>query len=49
MAAYNDLMIRRQPLAAALWPTAVLFAHGAVYLAAGLVLFTRRSSGRGFR
>ena len=42
MAAYNDLMIRRQPLAAALRPTAVLFAFGLAYLALGLALFRRR-------
>jgi ABC-type multidrug transport system permease subunit len=42
MAAYNDLMIRRQAFAAALRPTAVLFAHGAVYLAIGLWLFARQ-------
>jgi ABC-type multidrug transport system permease subunit len=42
MAAYNDLMIRRQGFTAALRPTAVLLAHGAVYLAIGLWLFVRR-------
>ncbi|MCC6849722.1 MAG: ABC transporter permease [Deltaproteobacteria bacterium] len=42
MAAYNDLMIRRQPLAAALLPTGVLIAHGLAYLAVGLALFRRR-------
>jgi ABC-type multidrug transport system permease subunit len=42
MAAYNDLMIRRQPLAAALWPTAVLFGFGFGYLVLGLWLFRRR-------
>lgn len=43
MAAYNDLMIRRQPLTAALVPTLVLFAHGFAYLVVGLALFRRRS------
>jgi ABC-type multidrug transport system permease subunit len=43
MAAYNDLMIRRQPIAAALWPTAVLVAYGLVYLVLGLALFRRRA------
>jgi ABC-type multidrug transport system permease subunit len=42
MAAYNDLMIRRQPLAAALRPTAVLFGFGFGFLALGLWLFRRR-------
>jgi ABC-type multidrug transport system permease subunit len=42
MAAYNDLMIRRQAFAAALRPTAVLLAHAAVYLAVGLWLFARQ-------
>jgi ABC-type Na+ efflux pump permease subunit len=42
MAAYNDLMIRRQTFVAALRPTAVLLAHGVVYLAIGLWLFGRR-------
>ncbi|MEA2627144.1 MAG: linearmycin/streptolysin transport system permease protein [Candidatus Binatota bacterium] len=41
MSAYNDLMIRRQTVEAALMPTAVLFAYGALYLAVGLVLFRR--------
>jgi len=42
MEAYNDLMIRRQPVGAVLGATAVLLAHGAVYLAVGLLLFRRR-------
>ena len=42
MEAYNDLMIRRQPAGAALGATAVLLAHGGVYLAVGLLLFRRR-------
>jgi ABC-2 type transport system permease protein len=45
MEAYNDLMIRRQPVGAVLVATAVLFAYGAAYLALGLVLF-RRLAGR---
>ncbi len=44
MAAFNDLMIRRQPLVAALRPTAVLLAHGCVYLAVGLALFRRKNA-----
>jgi ABC-2 type transport system permease protein len=43
MAAYNDLMIRQEPVAAALRPTAVLYAFGSLYLALGLALFRRRS------
>lgn len=42
MAAYNDLMIRRQPSASALVPTLVLLAHGLGYLALGLALFRRQ-------
>jgi len=42
MAAYNDLMIRRQTLTAALLPTAVLFSYGALYLAGGVWLFHRQ-------
>jgi len=42
MAAYNDLMIRRQGVVAALWPTTVLFAHGGIYLAVGLWLLRRQ-------
>jgi ABC-type multidrug transport system permease subunit len=42
MAAFNDLMIRRQPIAAALRPTGVLVAYGLAYLAVGLALFRRR-------
>lgn len=42
MAAYNDLMIRRQGIEAALRPTAVLLGYGFLYLAAGLWLFRRR-------
>lgn len=43
MAAYNDLMIRRQTFEVALRPTAVLFAYGLAYLAIGLALFRRRA------
>ncbi len=43
MAAFNDLMIRRQPVAAALRPTIVLIAHGVAYLAIGLALFRRHA------
>jgi ABC-type multidrug transport system permease subunit len=46
MAAYNDLMIRREGVAAALRPTAVLVAHGVAYLLIGLALFRRRAIGR---
>jgi ABC-2 type transport system permease protein len=44
MEAFNDLMIRRQPLAAALRPTAVLVAYGLAYLGVGLWLFQRRTA-----
>jgi hypothetical protein len=36
-------MIRRRPVGAALQPTAVLFAFGALYLAIGLALFRRHT------
>jgi ABC-type multidrug transport system permease subunit len=42
MSAYNDLMIRRQGVVAVLWPTTVLFAHGGIYLTAGLFLLRRQ-------
>jgi ABC-type multidrug transport system permease subunit len=42
MAAYNDLMIRRQGVVAVAWPTIVLFAHGGVYLVTGLWLLRRQ-------
>jgi hypothetical protein len=45
MEAFNDLMIRRLPLGAALRPTAVMAAFGMTYLAAGLFLFGRRVRG----
>jgi ABC-type multidrug transport system permease subunit len=41
MAAYNDLMIRRQSVTAVLRPTAVLIAFGLAYLMVGLALFRR--------
>src|SRR5262249_36902046 len=47
MAAFNDLMIRRQTVAAVLFPTAVLFAHGLGYPAAGLLLFRRNLTAKG--
>ncbi len=43
MAAFNDLMIRRQAIESVLRPTAVLFAFGALYLAVGIVLFRRHA------
>jgi ABC-type multidrug transport system permease subunit len=42
MAAYNDLMIRRQGVQAAFWPTTILFGYASLYLVAGLWLFRRR-------
>ena len=42
MAAFNDLMIRRQPASAVLEATAVLLAFGGCYLALGLLLFQRQ-------
>jgi len=42
MEAFNDLMIRSRPAAAAYLPTAVLVAYGVGYLALGLLLFRRR-------
>jgi ABC-2 type transport system permease protein len=47
MAAFNDLMIRRQPVAAVLRPTAILFVYGAAYLAIGLALFRRQLDATG--
>jgi ABC-type multidrug transport system permease subunit len=44
MAAFNDLMIRRQTVAAAVRPTAVLFGYGLVYLAVGIVAFRQHRS-----
>ncbi|HZR80741.1 MAG TPA: ABC transporter permease [Candidatus Binatia bacterium] len=43
MAAFNDLMIRRQGAAAALRPTLVLLAFGTTFLVLGVPLFVRRS------
>jgi ABC-2 type transport system permease protein len=42
MDAFNDLMIRRRTFEAALRPTAVMLAYGALYLIGGLALFSRR-------
>lgn len=42
MDAFNDLMIRRRGLEAALRPTAVMLGYGLAYLAAGVLLFRRR-------
>jgi ABC-2 type transport system permease protein len=42
MEAFNDLMIRRRGLDAALRPTAVLLGYGALYLGIGLALFRAR-------
>lgn len=47
MAAFNDLMIRRQPAETVFGATGVLFGHGLVYLVTGLLLFGRRSVDRG--
>ena len=47
MDAFNDLMIRRRTIAAALRPTAVMLAYGALYLVVGVTLFTRRGRARG--
>jgi len=41
MQAFNDLMIRRQPPAAILWPVAATIGLGLIFLAAGLVRFVR--------
>src|SRR5262249_3737174 len=42
MEAFNDLMIRRRGLEAALRPSAVMAAFGVLYLLAGLAIFRRR-------
>jgi len=42
MEAFNDLMIRRRGLDAALRPAAVMTAFGLIYLVIGAVLFRRR-------
>jgi ABC-2 type transport system permease protein len=44
MDAFNDLMLRGRRAEAVYESVAVLFAHGVVYLAIGLVLFRRRYS-----
>ncbi|HLK11509.1 MAG TPA: ABC transporter permease [Candidatus Binatia bacterium] len=44
MAAFNDLMIRRQRASAAALPTAVLFGFGLFYLAVGLLVFRGRTA-----
>ncbi|HEY2664596.1 MAG TPA: ABC transporter permease, partial [Candidatus Binataceae bacterium] len=38
MQAYNDLMIRRLPASAALWPSLVTLGLGSLFLAAGILL-----------
>jgi len=40
--AFNDLMIRRRSVAAAVLATAIMVAYGLAYLALGLVLFRRQ-------
>ena len=42
MDAFNDLMIRRRTVEAALRPTAVMLFYGMVYLLAGVAMFRRR-------
>ena len=42
MDAFNDLMIRRRGVEAALLPTAAMLAFGTSYLGLGLLLFERR-------
>jgi ABC-type multidrug transport system permease subunit len=42
MDAFNDLMIRRRTIEAAVIPTAVMVAYGVVYLFVGLAIFRRR-------
>jgi ABC-2 type transport system permease protein len=42
MDAFNDLMIRRRTVEAALKPAAVMFAYGAIYLIVGVALFRRQ-------
>jgi ABC-2 type transport system permease protein len=44
MAAFNDLMIRRQTVTTILAPTAILFAFGLAYLVLGVLLFRRRAA-----
>ena len=47
MDAFNDLMIRRRTVIAALMPTGVMAAYGLLYLAIGLLLFRRHLRARG--
>jgi ABC-type multidrug transport system permease subunit len=47
MDAFNDLMIRRRTVDAALLPTAVMLAYGFAYLMIGVVLFGRQVRRRG--
>src|SRR4029450_6595019 len=42
MEAFNDLMIRRRGLEAAVGPTVVMIAYGLCYLVVGMLLFRRR-------
>jgi ABC-type multidrug transport system permease subunit len=42
MEAFNDLMIRRRGIEAALGPTVVMLGYGVLYLLVGTVLFARR-------
>ena len=42
MEAFNDLMIRRRGLEAAVRPTIVMLAVGLLYLVVGTLLFRRR-------
>ena len=44
MEAFNDLMIRRRGIEAALRPTAVMLGFGLLYLVVGLLLFRRRAT-----
>jgi ABC-2 type transport system permease protein len=45
MEAFNDLMIRRRGVTAALLPTLVMLAYGGLYLVVGLGLFRRKLRG----
>ena len=42
MEAFNDLMMRQRTVSAAVLPTAVMLAYGALYLVLGVLLFRRR-------
>ena len=46
MDAFNDLMIRRRGVEAALRPAAVMVGYGVLYLVAGVALFGRRARSR---